>query len=57
MHITLSNNEVTSVKFGRIKYVSYWTYSHLNFFAGVQATTIGQWESCVVRAANTGLML
>ena len=56
VHSALNNNEVTSVKFGWIKYVSDWTRSGPGFFAGVKVTKIGHWEPCVIRAASTRLM-
>ena len=53
IHQTLTTNEILSVKFSWVKYITHWSHSGPGFYAGMDVTKKGYWSSAVVRAGST----
>ena len=53
VHAAISADQIVSVRFAWVKYVTDWTRSGPGYFAGIGVTKKGQWEAKVLRYKST----
>lgn len=53
VHTAINNNNIISVKFSWIRYITDWTKSGPGFYAGVEITKKGPWSQTATRSSST----